>query len=282
MEVTVRKEQKGGGFQMIKAAVLGSPIAHSLSPLLHTTAYKELGIAHSYEAIEVGSGGLADFLATLDSSWTGLSLTMPLKEEAVVLADSVDELATRIDSANTLHRRNGKWEATSTDVIGFVNSLRMHEVSIAGHIVILGAGATARAAAAACDGLAKQITIVNRSIKRIEAMSRAVQQSKLSFVDWSGVSVIEDADLVISTTPAGATDSLQLPSQVRAPFFEALYKPWPTIASNEWGKRGGFVIDGLDLLIHQGIAQMEIFSGVTFDNSQMYKLLRGVGISALK
>ncbi len=266
---------------MIKAAVLGSPIAHSLSPLLHTTAYKELGIAHSYEAIEVGSGGLADFLATLDSSWTGLSLTMPLKEEAVVLADSVDELATQIDSANTLYRRNGKWNATSTDVIGFTNALDMHEVPIKGHVVILGAGATARAAAGACDGLAEHITVVNRSIKRIETMSETVQHSELSFVDWSGASVIEDADLVISTTPAGVTDSLQLPSHVRAPFFEALYKPWPTIASSAWAKRGGLVIDGLDLLIHQGIAQMEIFSGVTFDHSQMYTLLRGVGISAL-
>jgi shikimate dehydrogenase len=266
---------------MIKAAVLGSPIAHSLSPLLHTTAYKELGIAHSYEAIEVSSGGLAGFISNLDASWTGLSLTMPLKEEAVAFADSVDELATRINSANTLFRHDGKWRATSTDVIGFVNALRMHEISITGHVVILGAGATARAAAAACDGLANHITIVNRSIKRIETMSAAVQKSELSFVAWSGTSIIEEADLVISTTPAGVTDSLQLPSQVRAPFFEALYKPWPTLASSQWAKRGGFVIDGLDLLIHQGIAQMEIFSGVSIDISDMYSRLRRVGTAAL-
>jgi shikimate dehydrogenase len=240
-----------------------------------------LGIAHSYEAIEVGSGGLANFISNLDASWTGFSLTMPLKEEAVVLADFVDDLAARINSANTLYKRDGKWEATSTDVIGFSNALRMHSVPITGHVVILGAGATARAAAAACDGLASHITIVNRSIKRIDAMSAAVAQSELSFTQWSDASIIEDADLVISTTPAGVTDSLQLPSQVSAPFFEALYKPWPSVASNEWAKRGGFVIDGLDLLIHQGIAQMEIFSGVNIDSSNMYTLLRSVGINAL-
>jgi shikimate dehydrogenase len=267
---------------LIRAGVLGSPISHSLSPLLHATAYKELGIAYSYEAIKIESGGLSDFIATLDSSWTGFSLTMPLKEEAVVLADVVDDVAAQINSANTLNRRDGKWEASSTDVMGFTTALQMHEVPISGHVVILGAGATARAAAAACDGLANHITIVNRSIKRIEAMSAAVQLSQLSFVEWSGVSIIEDADLVISTTPAGITDSMELPSNVRAPFFEALYKPWPTITSSEWAKRGGFVIDGLDLLIHQGMAQMEIFSGVRFDNADMYSLLRRVGISALK
>jgi shikimate dehydrogenase len=266
---------------LIKSAVLGSPIAHSLSPLLHTTAYKELGIAHSYEAIEVGSGGLADFILPLDSSWTGFSLTMPLKEEAVVLANEVDDLAARINSANTLYRRDGKWKATSTDVVGFTNSLKMHGIEISGQVVILGAGATARAAAAACDGFANHITVVNRSIKRVKAMSAAVQHSELSFVDWSGVSIIEDADLVISAAPAGVTDSVHMPSSVRAPFFEALYKPWPTLASEQWALRGGYVIDGLDLLIHQGIAQMEIFSGVSFDNFDMYSRLRQVGTAAL-
>ena len=267
---------------MIKAAVLGSPIAHSLSPLLHRAAYEELGIEHNYQAIEVSSAGLSDFISNLDASWTGFSLTMPLKEEAVVLADEVDEIAQRINSANTLYRSDGKWKATSTDMVGFSNALAMHSIEISGHVVILGAGATARAAAASCDGLASHITIVNRSTKRIEAMSAAIQHSQFSFVDWSGSSIIEDADLVISTTPVGATDGIELPLKTVAPFFEALYKPWPTVASSEWAKRGGFVIDGLDLLIHQGIAQMEIFSGVSFDKSDMYTLLRNVGINALK
>ncbi len=267
---------------MIKAAVLGSPISHSLSPLLHTTAYRELDVEGSYEAIDLKAGGLAQFIASLDSSWNAFSLTMPLKEEAVLHASLVDSLAKRINSANTLFKVDGSWQAATTDVDGFTNALKMHEVQIRGHVVILGAGATARAAAAACDGQASVITIVNRSGYRKQDMSQVIVKSQFQFMDWDHAGILADADLVISTVPAGATDSLTLPQTTSAPFFEALYNPWPTLASKEWALRGGLVIDGLDLLIHQAISQIEIFSGTTFDRMSMYKLLRKVGVLALK
>jgi len=92
---------------VIKAAVLGSPISHSLSPLLHNTAYSQLGIQGTYEAIEVNAGGLSKFMDGQDNSWTGFSLTMPLKEEAIAYADLVDDLAKRINSANTLYKDYG-------------------------------------------------------------------------------------------------------------------------------------------------------------------------------
>jgi shikimate dehydrogenase len=267
---------------MIKAAVLGSPISHSLSPLLHNTAYARLGIQGSYEAIEVNAGGLAKFMDGRDATWTGFSLTMPLKEEAIEYADHVDELAKRINSANTLYRDGGVWRATSTDVIGFSQALKSHKIAIKGHVVILGAGATARAAAAACDGSAAHITVINRSLSRVQGMSDAVIDSELRFLNWDNLSVLSDADLVISTVPAGVTDSIELPQETTAPFFEALYKPWPTPASALWASRGGFVIDGLDLLIHQAIAQIQIFTGKVFDSSAMYAQLRSVGLAALK
>jgi len=147
---------------MIKAAVLGSPISHSLSPLLHSTAYAQMGLSASYEAIEVKADNLALFMSERDETWNGFSLTMPLKEEAISYADHVDDLAKRINSANTLYRKAGQWHATSTDVIGFTNALKMHNVDVKGHVVILGAGATARAAAAACDNSSTQITVINR------------------------------------------------------------------------------------------------------------------------
>jgi shikimate dehydrogenase len=267
---------------MIRAAVLGSPISHSLSPLLHNTAYAHLGIQGSYEAIEVNAGGLAKFMEDCDGNWTGFSLTMPLKEEVIAYAQHVDELAERINSANTLHRDGGVWCATSTDVVGFSQAFKSHNIEIKGHVVILGAGATARAAAAACDGSAAQITVINRSLSRLEGMSDAVIDSELSFLDWDNLSVLSDADLVISTAPAGVTDSIELPKKTTAPFFEVLYKPWPTPASTLWASRGGIVIDGLDLLIHQAIAQIEIFTGKVFDSSAMYTKLRSVGLAALK
>jgi len=267
---------------MIKAAVLGSPISHSLSPLLHNTAYEELGVKGSYEAIEVKAGELAKFMDGRDESWTGFSLTMPLKEEAITCAQHVDELAKRINSANTLYRDGGAWRATSTDVLGFSDALKYHKVDIKGHVVILGAGATARAAAATCDGAAEHITVINRSLSRVAGMSDAVLESELSFLNWDDLSILTDADLVISTAPAGVTDSIELPKRTSAPYFEALYKPWPTPASALWASRGGTIIDGLDLLIHQAIAQISIFSGAAFDTSVMYTLLRSVGLGALK
>ena len=266
---------------MIKAAVLGSPISHSLSPLLHRCAYAQLGVEASYEAIEVKAHGLDQFINESDDSWTGFSLTMPLKEEVIVYADHVDDLAKRINSANTLSKVEGEWHATSTDVIGFTNALAMHSIETKGHIVILGAGATARAAAAACDSSASHITIINRSLSRVQAMSDAVIESELSFLSWDDLSVLSEADLVISTAPAGVTDSMAIPAKTSAPYFEALYKPWPTQASALWQSRGGIVIDGLDLLIHQAIAQIGIFSGIEFDVADMYSKLRAVGLAAL-
>ena len=267
---------------MIKAAVLGSPISHSLSPLLHSTAYAQMGLEASYEAIEVKADGLARFMEERDETWTGFSLTMPLKEEAIAYADHVEDLAKRINSANTLYRKAGEWHATSTDVIGFANALKMHNVDVKGHIVILGAGATARAAAAACDSSSTQITVVNRSLARVQAMSDAVIESELSFLNWDDMSVLGDADLVISTAPAGVTDSIDLPDKTSVPYFEALYKPWPTPVSSLWASRGGSVIDGLDLLIHQALAQIAIFSGTAFDSALLYTKLREVGLAALK
>lgn len=267
---------------MIKAAVLGSPISHSLSPLLHNTAYAQLGLSASYGAIEVKANSLAKFMDERDVTWTGFSLTMPLKEEVIRYAKHVDHLAQRIHSANTLYKKAGEWHATSTDVIGFKNALDMHKVEIKGHVVILGAGATARAAAAACDNSETQITVINRSLTRVQAMSDAVIESQLSFLNWDDLSVLADADLVISTAPAGVTDSIELPANISAPYFEALYKPWPTPASAMWATRGGIVIDGLDLLIHQALAQITIFSGATFDSAHMYTKLREVGLAALK
>jgi shikimate dehydrogenase len=78
------------------------------------------------------------------------------------------------------------------------------------------------------------------------------------------------------------TDAIDLPAKTSVPYFEALYKPWPTPASSLWASRGGSVIDGLDLLIHQALAQIAIFSGATFDSALMYAKLREVGLAALK
>ncbi len=268
---------------MIKAAVLGSPIDHSLSPLLHTIAYSELGLESDYTRIDVKKGELAAFLKQCDESWTGFSLTMPLKEEVLGCSEEISGLSERIRSANTLFRTSNGFSATSTDTSGFTHALSAHGADARGEVLIIGAGATARAVAAACDGIATRITIMNRSPSRIEAIANCVELSELLFIPWDESEVFDTANLIISTTPQGASDRLIefFPSRASSLFFDVLYKPWPTKACAEWGARGGQIIDGLDLLIHQGIDQVEIFSGLSFDRLSMAALMRLHGIRAL-
>lgn len=268
---------------MIKAAVLGSPINHSLSPLLHTVAYAELGLESDYSRVEIKSGELKAFLDQCDSSWTGFSLTMPLKEEVLQFTEDATALAKRIKSANTLVQKASRWSATTTDVTGITHALAAHDTDATGDVLIIGGGATARAAAAACDGIATKITIMNRSLSRVADLANAVEVSDLEFISWGDDSAFELADLIISTTPEGATDSLisSFPEKPSGIFFEVLYKPWPTAAVSAWSDNGGQIIDGLDLLIHQAIDQVSIFSGEIVERSSMAALMRRHGLKAL-
>lgn len=268
---------------MIKAAVLGSPIVHSLSPLLHELAYRELGILGEYSKIQVRSGELATFLASLDASWTGFSLTMPLKEEIINCVAEVSPLSKKIRSANTLYRTSDDWQATTTDVSGFTHSLQSHSVKLEGNVLIIGAGATARSAAAACDGWSSQITIMARSSRGADEIFKSVDSSEMNFVSWGDEESIHKAHLIISTTPEGATDSLieAFPTKPESIFFDVLYKPWPTQALLSWRENSGYVIDGLDLLIHQAISQVEIFTASPIDRSSMAQLMRKAALEAL-
>jgi len=259
---------------LINAAVLGSPIAHSLSPLLHSLAYEYLEIAARYEAIEVKAGALSDFLSTTDRNC--LSLTMPLKEEALSVADVVSDIAMRISCGNTLSLSDGIWKLTSTDVLGFDFSLKMHGFNQIDSALILGAGATARAAAASVSQVAKSVSVISRSPDREPAMNQA-SLVDVTYLPWQRTDLINTADLVINTTPDRAADffvpSIQNP---KGTFFEVLYNPWPTAMSKVWSESKNQVIDGLDLLIHQGISQVEIFTDLSVDRELLYAKMREV------
>ena len=259
---------------MINAAVLGSPIAHSLSPLLHSLAYEYLGVAARYEAVEVKAGALSDFISTTDRNC--LSLTMPLKEEALKVADVVSDIATRISCGNTLSLSDGIWTLTSTDVLGFDFSLKMHGLNQIDSALIIGAGATARAAAASVSQIAKSVCVISRNPDREPAMNQA-SLVDITYLPWKLTDQINTADLVINTTPDRAADffvpSMENP---KGTFFEVLYNPWPTAMSKVWSDSKNQVIDGLDLLIHQGISQVEIFTGLSVDRELLYANMREV------
>src|ERR1019366_7135015 len=155
-------------FQMIKAAVLGSPIGHSLSPALQKQAYEILGVPASYGAIELIPEHAEEFfeMAVLDE-WTGFSLTMPLKEAIFDLNFNVDPIALRMRSANTLIKENDTFFATSTDRTGFI---RLFESIEPRRAAIIGGGGTARAALGALDGMATSVDFLLRSPLRAELL----------------------------------------------------------------------------------------------------------------
>jgi shikimate dehydrogenase len=264
---------------VINAAVLGSPISHSLSPLLHSLAYEHLGVQARYEAVEVKSGQFQDFLSKTDKN--ALSLTMPLKEEALSVSHVISDIAQRITSGNTLLLTDGVWSLTSTDVVGFDFSLDMHGVKEIETVVIIGAGATARAAVASVSKIAKSVLVVSRNPDRINAMNQA-SWADVTYLPWELTEQINIADLVINTTPQNAADYfVRNVKNPRGAFFEVLYNPWPTALSKVWAQSENLVIDGLDLLIHQGISQVEIFAGVAVDRQELYALMRKAALTKL-
>jgi shikimate dehydrogenase len=250
---------------MIKCAVLGSPISHSLSPLLHRTAYEELEIEGSYEAIEINEETFGSFFEKAKGeNWTGFSLTMPLKELAYLSADSSDELVKKITSANTLLNVGGKWVALSTDLLAFKSLI---DVDKSARVGLIGAGGTARAALGALSGDVPSVDVFLRSSKRLDALKMAAGDTKLNIKEMDQIS--NNYDLLISTTPAGVLDSyVDKLAGGQGTFFEVLYKPWPTKAVSAWN---GKIISGLDLLVEQAMYQITFMTGQDFN----YHMMRG-------
>jgi len=249
-----------------RCAVLGSPIAHSLSPVLHRAAYAELGLDWSYDAIEVDESGLADFVTGLDESWRGLSLTMPLKRAVIPLQDEISETAASVETVNTLvFAEDGRRVGDNTDIPGMVAALRERGIEQVESAAVLGAGATASSALAAlariCTG---EVVAYVRSEARAAEMRQWGERLEVEVrtADWAEAGRALSAPLVIATTPAGATDALSgAVPEMPTTLFDVLYHPWPTELAARWSAYGGAVVSGLDLLVHQAVLQVEQMTG---------------------
>lgn len=249
-----------------RAAVLGSPVAHSLSPVLHRAAYEQLGLENwTYERYEVDEEGLAPFLDALDEQWAGLSLTMPLKRAVIPLLDEVSATARSVESVNTVLLHEGRRIGRNTDIPGMVTALRERGTSRVERAAVLGAGATASSALAAlahvCEG---EVAAYVRSEERAREMRGWGERLgvKVRTAPWAEATEALTAPLVISTTPAGAADALagRVPDRPGT-LFDVLYDPWPTPLAAAWAERGGTVVSGLDLLVHQAVPQVELMTG---------------------
>jgi shikimate dehydrogenase len=250
-----------------RAAVLGKPIGHSLSPVIHNAGYAAAGLSGwSYTAIECAEAELADLVAGLGPEWAGLSLTMPLKEAALVVADAVSPVAAAIGAANTLVRDERGWHADNTDAPGMVDALAAAGVTAATEVAVLGAGGTARAALAAARVLGAGVTVYARrreAIAQLEPVAAALGV-ELAGADWGAAAGCADAQVVISTVPKGVADDLAEAIRWRRPvvLFDALYDPWPTPLAAAAMRVGCPVVSGLDLLLAQAVRQFERFTGV--------------------
>ncbi|WP_316739668.1 shikimate dehydrogenase [Streptomyces sp. MK7] len=250
-----------------RAAVLGSPIAHSLSPVLHRAAYEELGLAGwSYDRFEIDEEALPAFFDGLGPEWAGLSLTMPLKRAVIPLLDEISDTAASVEAVNTVVcTEDGRRTGDNTDIPGMVAALREHGIEQVESAVILGAGATASSALAA---LARVCTGEVVAYVRSEARAAEMRQwgerlgVEVRTAHWSDAEHALRAPLVIATTPAGTTDALATAVPERpATLFDVLYDPWPTALASRWSMAGGAVVSGLDLLVHQAVLQVEQMTG---------------------
>ncbi|MEJ3403748.1 shikimate dehydrogenase [Rathayibacter sp. YIM 133350] len=246
-----------------RLAVLGSPIEHSRSPQLHLAAYRHLGLDWSYERIELGESALGDFLAARGPDWRGLSLTMPLKDEAFRLARTRDRLAAATASVNTLlwdERR--AVHGFNTDVPGLVNAVREQEGAALRDVLVLGAGATARSAVVAAAELgAEAVHVAVRTPAKGEALAPLAASVGLR-VSVGALDALPDrADLVISTLPGGVELAASPPVDLRseALLFDVAYAPWPSALAEAWEAAGGRAVSGLGMLLHQALVQVRIF-----------------------
>lgn len=257
------------GTEARRAAVLGKPIAHSLSPVLHRAAYDELGLTGwSYERFEVDETALPGFLGRLGPEWAGLSLTMPLKRAVIPLVDEISETAASVDAVNTVVlAEDGRRFGDNTDIPGMVAALREHGIEQVETAAVLGAGATASSALAAlariCTG---EVVAYVRSEERAAEMRHWGERLDVEVrtADWADAEQALHAPLVIATTPAGTTDALAAAVPERpATLFDVLYHPWPTTLAARWSMAGGAVVGGLDLLVHQAVLQVEQMTGLS-------------------
>ncbi|MDH6227925.1 shikimate dehydrogenase [Streptomyces sp. MJP52] len=250
-----------------RAAVLGSPIAHSLSPELHRAAYAALGLdGWTYDRFETDEAALPGFLEGLGPQWAGLSLTMPLKRAVIPLLDSVSETAASVEAVNTVvFTEDGRRVGDNTDIPGMVAALRERGIERTDSAAVLGAGATASSALAALARIcAGEITVYVRSEARAAEMREWGDRlgADVRIAAWDDAAEALRAPLVIATTPAGATDALAeaLPDRPGA-LFDVLYEPWPTRLAARWSEAGGALVGGLDLLVHQAVLQVEQMTG---------------------
>jgi shikimate dehydrogenase len=249
--------------------VLGSPIAHSKSPNIHSAAYRVLNNGWSYDRNEVVKGGLKRFIENDNHFHDGFSLTMPLKENAFTLADETDDNSKLTGACNTLLRSDGRWLGFNTDIFGIKQAISQKLQSAPSSSLVLGSGATAYSAVVAISQIAPA------SVLKIYARNKKTRAELISFAMSLGIKAsrcrfifraLRDSELTISTLPGRAFDDISEKLKKKKSLIpgglllDVAYDPWPSKLAAFWSSRDQPVVSGLEMLIWQALAQIRIFT----------------------
>ncbi|WP_111765205.1 shikimate dehydrogenase [Nakamurella deserti] len=252
-----------------RAAVLGSPVGHSLSPVLHRAAYAALGLTGwTYDAIDIGADGalLPDIVRRSGTGWAGFSVTMPGKPGAAAIADDRSTRVRRLGVANTLVRHDGGWAAENTDVDGVAGALTAAGATGLRRGLIIGAGGTGMAALLALSELGVTDLVVagrreSSTAAALELAHALGLGARHAALDPDGIAAVAaEVDVAVATAPAGALDALAAPLAGVPVLFDAIYHPWPTALAAA-GAAGRITVTGLDMLLHQAFRQVELMTG---------------------
>lgn len=255
-----------------RAAVLGSPIAHTLSPVLHHAAYSRLGLDWAYDVLECDEWSLPAVLAAFAAGGrhAGASLTMPLKQAALALVDELAASAQTCGAVNTVvFGPDGGTTGHDTDVAGVRYALA--EIGVTGETppkvpVVLGGGGAARAVVAALATLGvSTVTVLVRDLARGAPLVTTGERAGIAVVveHWDvRFGAVPAADLVVSTTPVGAADDLAGSWGAGTALFDVVYSPWPTALASGAERAGAAVVGGLPMLVGQAAEAVQLMTGL--------------------
>ena len=243
----------------MRLGILGHPVGHSLSPAMHRAALAALGIEGSYELLDTPPERLAERLREVRAGFRGVNVTVPLKERVLALLDEVDEEARAIGAVNTVVVEGGRLLGANTDAAGFLRSLE--EAGVRGRrALVLGAGGAARAVVHALLRAGWEVAVANRTRERAERLVAELGGRV------AGLEAAREADLVVNATSVGMEDPGATP--LPAAFFpergfavDLVYRPLRTRFLREAEARGLGVVNGLGMLLWQGVLAFERWSG---------------------
>ena len=256
---------------LLRAGVVGHPVKHSRSPIIHGYWLEQFGINGRYDRYDVKPEDFSHFVKTLsEQGLQGVNVTIPHKEAAFLALDEATDRARRLKAANTLWFENGKLWGDNTDSIGFLANLDQGHPGWdinAKSALILGAGGAARAIIAGLqERNIEKITIVNRTRERAEELA-LMSGGQVAVAEWSKLSFqLESADLVVNTTSLGMSGQPDLdlsldPLGRNALVTDIVYVPLETNLLKQARLRGNPVVDGLGMLLHQAVPGFEHWFG---------------------